>query len=65
MADLPEVDIPTRFLFFYTGPIESEDDQLYSNIGVSLSVSFTDKDFALELQNSQASCKILQTFKKH
>jgi len=53
LADMPEVDIPTRFFFFYTGPIESEDDQIYSNIGVSLAVALTDKDFAHEVQTSQ------------
>ena len=55
---MPEVDIPTRFFFFYTGPIESEDDQIYSNIGVSLAVALTDKDFAHEVQTSQASLDI-------
>ena len=54
LADLPEVDIPTRFIFFYTGPMDPEHDQIYSNIGVSLAVAFTDKDFALEVQTSQS-----------
>ena len=34
LSDLPEVDLPTRFFFFFTGPLESnEQDQLYCNIG--------------------------------
>ena len=55
LVDLPEVDIPTRYFFFYTGPIVPEDDQIYSNIGVSLAVAFTDKDFAKEVRASQVS----------
>lgn len=58
LTDLPEVDIPTRFFFFYTGPMlvldHEQDEQLYSNIGTSLAVAFTDKDFSLEVLN--ASC---------
>ena len=53
LADLPEVDIPTRFFFFYTGPNDPEHDQLYSNIGVSLAVAFTDKEFALDVQTAK------------
>ena len=61
---MPEVDIPTRFFFFYTGPIESEDDQIYSNIGVSLAVALTDKDFAHEVQTSQVSLDIFSFLKE-
>ena len=53
-ADLPEVDLPTRFFFFYTGPpLDPENDQIYSNIGISLAVAFTDKDFALDVKTAQ------------
>ena len=52
-VDLPEVDIPTRFFFFYTGPIDLENSQMYPNIGISLAVAFTDKEFALNVQTAQ------------
>ena len=60
LTDLPEVDLPTRFFFFYTGPSavldlhEYPDEQLYTNIGTSLAVAFTDKDFSSDVLN--ASC---------
>ena len=58
LTDLPEVDLPTRFFFFFTGPSEpgsEQQQQLYCNIGTSLAVAFTDNDFSLEMQN--ATCQ--------
>ena len=57
LADLPEVDIPTRFFFSYTGPAADVDlenhEQVFSNIGVSLAVAFTDKDFVNDVHGAQ------------
>jgi hypothetical protein len=33
--------------------LEPENDQIYSNIGISLAVAFTDKDFALDVKTAQ------------
>ena len=41
LGDLPEVDLPTRFLFFYNGPPGLENQDLYTNIGIALAVAFT------------------------
>lgn len=55
LTDLPEVDIPTKYFFFYTGPPPTEpEDQLYYDIGVSLGVALSDKDFVYEVQNAQS-----------
>ena len=54
LNDLPEVDIPTRFFFFFTGPMGQAQVE-YSNIGTSLAVAFTDKDFRLEMLNAACS----------
>ena len=41
IGDLPEVDLPTKFLFFFIGPSESENQELYENIGIALATAFT------------------------
>ena len=41
LADLPEVDVPTRYFFSYVGPEASG----LTDVGVALAVAFTDKDF--------------------
>ena len=57
--DLPEVDIGTKFLFFFTGPpIKAvlDDDEpgpsQYVDIGISLATAFTEKDFIAEVSNT-------------
>ena len=55
LGDLPEVDLPTRFLFFYNGPPGLENQDLYTNIGIALAVAFTgDMPFKIQqfLKNS-------------
>ena len=54
--DLPEVDIGTRFLFFFTGPpiknVLADDvcgPGQYVDIGISLATAFTDKEFVAEV----------------
>jgi hypothetical protein len=56
--DLPEVDIGTRFLFFFTGPpikTALADDECgpgqYVDIGISLATAFTEKDFVAQVTN--------------
>ena len=41
IGDLPEVDLPTKFLFFFIGPSEAENQELYENIGIALATAFT------------------------
>ena len=50
LGDLPEVDLPTRFLFFYNGPPGLENQDLYTNIGIALAVAFTG-DMPLKFNN--------------
>ena len=57
LNDLPEVDIGTRFLFFFTGPPirnVSNDDECgpgqFVDIGISLATAFTDKEFVAEVK---------------
>ena len=56
LNDLPEVDIGTRFLFFFTGPpirnVSNEDENgpgQFVDIGISLATAFTDKEFVSEV----------------
>ncbi len=62
LGDMPEVDIPTRFLYFYAGPSpdvdapsavhkvgggkKDEHRGLHANIGVALATAITDRTFA-------------------
>lgn len=52
LRDLPEVDLPTRFLFFFTGPPGEGCADLYADIGVALSTAFTDKDFIADMYSA-------------
>ncbi len=63
LADMPEVDIPTRFFFFYTGPPNL--DQGYSDVGVSLAVAFTDKEFATAIQAAQTGDEVRLAFDEY
>ena len=59
LHDLPEVDIGTRFLFFFTGPPirnaavdEDCSPGQFADIGISLATAFTDKEFVAEVANA-------------
>ena len=62
LPDLPEVDIPAKYFYFYTGPKNDED---LSNIGVSLAVAFTDKDFVQAIESAQNSDDIRQALDEY
>ena len=50
--DVPEVDIPTRFLFFYVSPKPSESAHIKeesTGVGMSLGAAFTDKALVAEV----------------
>ena len=62
IGDLPEVDLPTRFLFFYNGPVGFDNKDLYTNVGIALAVAFTDKDFITEVYNAKDNSDVLEAF---
>ena len=50
LKDLPEIDIPTRFLFFYVTPTSTlHSSSELTDIGVSVGTAFTDKQFVTEV----------------
>ena len=59
-VDLPEVDIPTKFVFFYTGPPGEGKAELYADLGVSLATAFTDKNFIQDVRWSK--CHLITIF---
>jgi hypothetical protein len=53
LGDLPEVDIPTKYLFFYTGPPGEGKAELYADMGVALATAFTNKEFAVDVHAAE------------
>ena len=58
LNDLPEVDILTKFLYFFSAPpIANASSEKtigpgpYADIGIALATAFTDKDFVTEVNN--------------
>ena len=62
LKDLPEVDIPTRFLYFYAGPQAKEQEKnhsIYMDLGISLATALTDRGFAAAAYAAQSKSDIL------
>lgn len=65
LADLPEVDIPTRFVFFMVGPPGSGNKELYWNIGAALATALTDKEFVCDMYAAQNGDQVRRTFDEY
>ena len=72
LADLPEVDISTRFMYLFAaapnveipqaqipGPEDKAESQ-YSDIGISLATAFTDKEFVSQMYSAQTKEEVLE-----
>ncbi|XP_059080880.1 sodium bicarbonate cotransporter 3-like isoform X1 [Tigriopus californicus] len=69
LGDLPEVDIPTRYIYFFLAPITQsgtspDDNTPFKNasLGVSLATAMTDKNFAAAIFNAPTSKDVLDAF---